>query len=498
MTPLPPELTRRTIRGMLWMGGAQGMQAVLQLVVVVVLARLLSPADFGIVGAALVVVGISKVIYQVGLGPALVQRPVLEPRHLWTAFSASVVFGCALGAAVWLTAPAVAGFYKIAHVEPVLRALAWLFPIVSVRLVSEAQLSRDLQFRPLAKIQVATYAVGHGLVGVGLALAGAGVWALVAAVLADALCNAIVLLALRPPPRPRLPDWRAFKELMTFGGGHTLGRLGRFLAHQSDNIVVGRWLGAEALGLYSRAYLLMATPASLFANVLDRVLFPVMAKVQHDPARLAAAYMRSIALIALAVLPTSVVVFVLAPEVIELLFGPQWMGMIVPWRVLALGMLFRTSYMMSDSIARATGAVYRRAWRQLLYALLVVLAAWIGQHWGIGGVAICVLVALGANFLSMAYLSLRLAGASWQQFWDAHVPALRLAAITALVAAVAAAWLRRWQLPAGVTVAVTMALTLAFAGAAMSRFPVGFLGRDGLWMLNALRGLVPRRLLPNL
>ena len=103
--------------------------------------------------------------------------------------------------------------------------------------------------------------------------------------------------------------------------------------------------------------------------------------------RLAAAYLRAVALIALLVLPLSAALILLAPEVVRVALGPRWGLAVAPFQILGIGMLFRTSYKMSDSIARSTGAVYRRAWRQVIYAALVVVGAWVGQHWGIAGVA---------------------------------------------------------------------------------------------------------------
>src|SRR2546426_9124427 len=116
-------------------------------------------------------------------------------------------------------------------------------------------------------------------------------------------------------------------------------------------------------------------------------LFPYTTLFRSNAQRLAAAYRRGVALIALVVLPISVALVLLAPEVIDVVLGPRWTSVIAPFQILAVGMLFRTSSKMGDSLTRATGAVYRRAWRQMLYAALVVGGAVVGKHWGIEGVA---------------------------------------------------------------------------------------------------------------
>src|SRR6202043_2439363 len=140
----------------------------------------------------------------------------------------------------------------------------------------------------------------------------------------------ILLLLSRPHPAWPLLDRGAWRDLLYFGGGFTAGRLSNYLAGQGESLVIGRCLGAVALGVYGRAYQLMAGPAVLFGNILDRVLFPAMVHVQDQPERLAYAYRRGIALIALVILPTSAVLVVLAREVTLVLLGPEWEGVILP------------------------------------------------------------------------------------------------------------------------------------------------------------------------
>ncbi|HEV8176828.1 MAG TPA: lipopolysaccharide biosynthesis protein, partial [Gemmatimonadales bacterium] len=370
---------------MFWTASGKAIRSGLQVLVLAVLARLVTPADFGVVNAALVFIGFSAIFAQVGLGPALIQRPVLEPRHLKTAFVASVYFGLLFGVVIWAIAPLVTEFFRMPPLEPVLKALAWTFPIRGLGIVSQSLMQREMRFRWLASREVASFAIGYGLVGSILALQGWGVWALVVANLAQTGVNTVMLLVGRRPPLGFWPERRAFQELVYFGGGFTAARIANYLAGQGDNLVVGRWLGPAALGLYGRAYQLMAVPAAAVGDVLDTVLFPAMASVQDDVQRVAVAYRKGVSLIALTILPASVLLFGLAPEVVDVLLGPRWTAVVAPLQILTIGMLFRTSYKMSDSICRATGAVYRRAWRQVVYAVLVLGGSWIGSHWGVTG-----------------------------------------------------------------------------------------------------------------
>jgi O-antigen/teichoic acid export membrane protein len=490
-------LTHHTVAGIMWMSYGKAAFFVLQLIVLGVLARLITPAEFGVVSAALVVIGFSAVASQMGLGPALVQRPILERRHIDTAFTTAFLLGLVLGAVIWLGADWAAGFLRMPQVKPVLRVLAWVFPLNGLGTVGQALLGRELRFSWLANLDVVSYGIGYGLVGIVTALLGWGVWALVAAQIAQSLARTTILLWKHPPSLRPILEWQALKELAYFGGGFTVARIANYVALNGDNLIVGRMLGAAPLGYYGRAYSLMSAPAYAFGTVLDQVLFPAMAKVQHDPSRLGAAYRRGVALIALMVMPMSAAIILLAPEVIRVALGAKWGAVVVPFQILGLGMLFRTSYKMSDSIARSTGAVYRRAWRQILYAGLVVTGAWIGSRWGIEGVSWGALFALTVNFLLMAGLGLRVASLSWRRFWDAHRPAVLLTLLSFPPVWGATMLLRNLNLPAPIVLAAVGLLLVLLCGLLVRLAPRVFLGADGQWMLATMRTFLQRLTRPS-
>src|SRR5688572_9467833 len=214
----------------------------MQLGVLAVLGRVLTPADFGVLSAALVLVAFSSIVSHIGLGPALVQRPALEPRHVRTAFCTSLVLGGALGAALWFSAPLGGRFFQSAQVEPVLRVLSIVFPLQGLGAVAESLARRELRFRWLAQLDIKAYTAGHALVGVPLALSGWGVWALVAGQVVEAAARALLLLRTYRPVWG-LPERRAVGELMSFGVGFTIAKVANFFAVRGDNLVVGHFLG---------------------------------------------------------------------------------------------------------------------------------------------------------------------------------------------------------------------------------------------------------------
>jgi O-antigen/teichoic acid export membrane protein len=472
---------------MVWVAWWSGAIAVMRFGVLVLLTRLLAPADFGVASAAMVFITFSLNFSQLGMGPALVQRPALQPRHISTAFFASTGLGILVAAVVWAAAPMIAQFFRMDHLAPVVRWLALVFPIAGMSVVPESLLQRELRFRLLANRDVVSYGLGYGMVGVVLALLGYGVWALVAAQLTQALLRTAILLRAGPPLLVAPPTWGSFLELMDYGVGQSAGRLGIILANQVDNLVVGRWLGAVALGQYSRAFQLVSVPTALLGDVLDKVLFPTLARVQDEPRRLASAFLHGTALLALLTLPAGVVIAVVAPELVAVAFGSRWEALVPPFQVLALGVMFRTSFRMSDSLSRATGKVYRRAWRQILYAALVFLGAFIGHYHGLTGVAVGVLGALFVNYLLMAQLGVSLGQISWFRFAQVQFPAIRLTIIVGAVTIAIVEGTRHLGLP---PIARFVAGLVAAGGTAVLAAwwaPMLTLGEHGLRMRDTVR-----------
>lgn len=483
----PPTLRDQTQRSLLWASSEAVARTLLQTLVLVVLAKLLTPADYGVVGAALIIVGISAIFSQLGVGPAIVQRPELEPRHLDAAFALSSILGFFTAGILYVSAPLFAQFFKMPALTPVLQVLAVIFPITGLAVVSESLLQRDLRFDLIARAEVASYFFGFGIVATGLAWRGWGAWALVAGQIAQMLVRTVLLFSAQPW-RPRFAcEMAAVRDLRRFSGGVTLARLANYLATSGDNVVVGRYLGESALGTYGRAYQLMAQPANLVGNVLEKVLFPAMARVQDQRERLASVYRQGAGMLATAMLPGSAMIYLLAPEIVHVLLGARWDGVVFPLQIFSVALLFRTSMKLSNSLIRSQGAVAQLAWCQGIYAAATIGFAYAGSARGIEGVCVGVLGSILLCFLIGAGMSLRLLGITWGQFLRDHVPGLILAALVAGVGWSSVTVLHRahatafWVLAGG---AGAMSATMVACALLAPKF---FLGPDGSRFVEQLR-----------
>ncbi len=407
----PGSLTATTARGFLWAFGGSAGQAVLGIVSIVVLARLLTPGEFGAAAAATLVVGFALLFSQVGVGPALVQRKTLADAEVAAAFSFSLATSVVLGLGLLAAAPWINPVVGLPADSGLLRLLSVAFVLNGAAAVPSALLQRRLRFRPTAMVDIASTALGSIGVTAALALLGLGAVSLIWGSIAAAAITSGGYLALVRPPAPLLDPrrvWRHVRPLLGFGATYSVSQIGNWMAQNADNLVTTNLLGTTALGTYNRAYRLLAQPANLIGGAADRVLFPAMSQVREHPERLQRAYLRATSLVAMVAVPASVLLVVLAPELVDVLLGARWVGVVVPLQVLALVLLPRASYKISGSLTRATGAVGGGAWRQWVYAAEVATFCAVGTRWGIAGVAAGASLAIVAHFLTMLHFSSRI------------------------------------------------------------------------------------------
>jgi PST family polysaccharide transporter len=486
------QLSQRAIHGFLWVLSTSGAQGVLQVAILIVLARLLGPTAFGIIGAALLVMRLADIVGNLGVGQALVQRKHLAAHHIASAQLFFTFWGALLTAVLVATAALQADLLRIPELRRIIPVMAIGLLVSNMAEVALALLRRDLRFRVIAITQAASYAFAYGIVGVGLAALGFGLWSLVWAFVSQLTLRSIVFLIVRRHPWLTRSGLTGLRDLLVFGSGMTGCRVAMKCAQELDNLVVARMLGAEPLGLYRRAYQLSVAPALFLSLSVSTVLFPAVTKL-HEPQRLGRAYLRGIAGAMLLGLPAGAFLAVVAPEAIAVLFGAQWMAAAAPLAILSLGLVFQLSQQVAVSIAAATGAVFATAWRQGIYALAVLVGALLGQPWGLVGVATGVLAALLVNYALMSQLIIKLTGLRRLPLFRAHVGAALLTVATA-----GSASLVRWAsiqigLAPPVVLMVCATTTVAATVVLVRTCPQHLLGVEGLWLVERVLDTLPER-----
>ncbi len=378
----------KTTSGVFWsVAGQMGRQSVL-LLTQVLLARLLAPRDFGLVATVLIFSNFAVIVAEQGFGAALIQRPDIEERHRSSIYWVNVAFGAGLTTLFILAAPLIARAYGEPALLPLTRAMAVMFVLHSAGMLHTTLLSRALEFKRVARAEVAAAWAG-GAVAVVLALKGAGAWAIVAQSLVTAGVGSFMLWRLSSW-RPRfLFDLAAVRELAGFSTNHFVGNIANYWVRNVDNVLIGLVLGAHPLGVYTRAYAVMLFPLSRVTRVLSRVMLPSFSLIQKEPERVRGLFLRMTRVIALATFPMMLGVAACAPDFVAAVFGPQWGEMVPVLRVLAfVGMVQSVTSLMSNLYLSQNRTDLRLRVVLPMQALEVAAIVY-GLRHGILGVAVC-------------------------------------------------------------------------------------------------------------
>jgi O-antigen/teichoic acid export membrane protein len=453
----PSSATRSILYGLSWTYLSVMLQGVLKLLVLIVLARLVSPRDFGLIGYALLCSSFIERVGQMGVGPALVQVRDFDMDVARTTHVLSIVSGTIGTIVLGSLAPHLAIFFGEGQLVPILRVLSIGCVVEGFGAAGDAILQRQLRFKELTIADNLSYMLSMGMIASALAYAGYGVWALVWAQLGLRSIRTVIIYAYtRDLIGGKFLFTRA-SGLIRVGVGFSLARLLNFFSLQGDNFVVGRLLGTEALGTYSRGYQLMTLPAMYVGQLFERVMFPAMAQQQGRMERLRKQFLFSLEAISLVTIPVAVLMHLFAKEIVLTAFGEQWRGMVPIFAILSVGIFFRTAYKCSDTLARSVGAVYSYAVRQGIYTTMIIGGSWLGARTlGLPGVAWGVVVAIMLNYISMTRLSRKILDVSWRSIVNAHSPGLFLGIFIGLIG-----WAtREWTMTSGASPLVALSMTL--------------------------------------
>jgi PST family polysaccharide transporter len=419
-------LSEKTQRAIFWSIGSSGMTNVFQIVFVCILARLLGAHEFGLYAASLVIINFLSLLSEVGIGPAVIQSKQLTSRHIHTALVLSLGLAIIMTLFLFLTASFFAIFFHQPEIKKITIIMALGIPLRGIAIICESLLIREMRFQIYSIIQISSYVIGFGFVALLLAYLGFGVWALVIAHLIQTILESVIIIGLMAPQLRFDFGIKETKELITYGLGSSIGSMAAFFADQSSNVIAGRYLGAANLGFYSRAYQLMVAPAKLLGSQVGKALFPAFSKVQEDNNKIRDIVVGGINIVSLITIPLSTYCIITAHEIIAILLGKGWEPVVRPFQILCVSLVFRSSFRLFDSMAKAIGAVYPRAWRQWVYAIAVCIFTYIGSFWGIDGIASGMTASMLLNFLLMFHLFCSRVSLTWKQAFAAYKPGVIL------------------------------------------------------------------------
>jgi PST family polysaccharide transporter len=381
------DLKQRTMRGGLARLVTQIATLLLRTGTLMVMARLLTPADFGLVGMVTAMIGVFNVFRDFGLSAAAVQRKSITPEQSSTLFWINLLVGGALGLTVMAMGPLVARFYHQPELVGITAVLAIAFVFNAAGVQHSALLERQMRFVLLSVIDIISWTVSTS-VGILMALRGFGHWALVSTSIVTPLVYTIgVWLASRwVPGRPRR-DHGIF-SIMRFGGTLTLNGLIMYFAMNADKILLGRFWGVNALGIYGRAYQLVNIPTDNLNSAAGGVIFAALSRVRGEAQRFRSYFLKGYSLILSCTVPITVMCGLFGDDIIRVFLGVKWQSAIPVFRCLApttfgFAILVPLGWLLSSC-----GLVNRGLKMAVVIAPLLILGYACGLHWGPQGVAI--------------------------------------------------------------------------------------------------------------
>jgi teichuronic acid exporter len=348
-------IREQALSGLKWTAGGKLGAQIITWAITLIVIRLLSPEDYGLLAMATVFVAFMLMLAEAGLTPALVQKQELDETALRQVFAIVILVNLVLLGLLNLLAPAIASFFDDERLIPILRVLSLQFLIVTATTIPHVLLYRELKFKHLSLVELTASVAGSVLTLV-LAFGSYGVWALVLGNLFTGLWKAIAFNLLVPSHLMPKFSLRGMRSFLSFGGNITLSRLLWFFYTQIDVIIVGKLLGKEMLGFYSVAMHLASMPVQRVSAIIGQVAFPVFSKIQNDLLQFRRFVLKAMRVLSLIAFPVLWGISSIANEMVLLFLGQKWHDAILPLQLLTLMMPLR---MLGNFMPNATDALGR-------------------------------------------------------------------------------------------------------------------------------------------
>lgn len=396
--------------------GAVLIKAVLQLVTMGILARYLSPAEFGLVAAANLVVMFLQMLSEAGVSSVLIHRDNISKPIIAAALHVSLLMGVLFLIPLIFLADVIATFLNMEDLVDLLKILSIGFILIAFYKIPETLLQREMRFKPLLLIDLLSFIFAYSMPAIMLAINGYGALSVVLASVFQPLFKVVVLGFYRPMPifcRYRMSE---VKTVVSFGTGVTLNRVCNYVYRNIDKILVGKIFGQEALGIYHLAVQLIILPVTYIGDVLEAVFFPTLSRLKVDKAEfyLSESILFKVAFYIVGLI--SLIFYFYSDLIVSLMYGPGWDAAYIIVSIMGFGCGFRVLTRISDIANRASGQVYSSAKIKLIISLVMSCLVYAATFVDLKAVAYTVFsVSILAAFLLMR-LAFKFSGVSFVQF----------------------------------------------------------------------------------
>lgn len=406
---MPESIRKRATTGAIWAAVDRFGIVLLQFVINIVLARLLTPEDFGCIGMITIFVAVSQTLIDGGFGSALIQKKEATQQDFSTIFYWNILFSGFLYVILFFTSPFIAAFFRMPLLTDILRVLGIVLITNAFGLVQKVKLRKQLDFRKIAIANIASNAIAAAA-AIGLANNGFGVWSLVLMQLFTSVISGIFLWVLAKWYPSLVFSVESLKKLFGYGGYLLITNVLQDFCTHLQGVVIGRKFSAVEMGLYSQAKKMDEVACLTFPNIIVQVVFPLYSELQNDLTRLRGLLKQNTRVISFIIFPLMALLIVIADQVIVFLFGEKWVGAVPYFQVLCIGGFFaclqNMNYYAIAAIGKS-GTLFR--WSFYKWGFLLTLLLW-GTHFGMSGVLVAMVVSNINIYLINAYLVQRYVG----------------------------------------------------------------------------------------
>jgi PST family polysaccharide transporter/lipopolysaccharide exporter len=411
-------LRAKTARNIGIVAGLQVFASAVNAITLIVLARLLTPWDFGIVAIAAFVLGIIAQFSDFGLGPAVIQRQTDVEEALYTGGALRILIALILFIIAFLTADVAAWIFGTGEVVAVIRVSALMFFLTSAGFVSTTRLTKDLRFGKLAIVSVVISLVSAST-SIALAWLWQSYWAMIIGPIVGSSVG-LVALYLACPWRMRFRiDMRIAKELYAIGKHVFLMAFLVFLIFHLDDAFVGAFLGLTALGYYYAAYRGSSFFANFLVKLVNRVMFPTYAQIQKEPEKLKRGYLQTLDLLSLASFPLYFALIVLAPDFIAIFLGDQWMPAVLSLQILCFFGLLRSLTEPAGNVFLAIGKTKILSVTNLLNLVILLIFIYPATvYYGIEGISFLMVMLMLSHMIILWWLMTKNTDVTFSEIGD--------------------------------------------------------------------------------
>ena len=385
-------LTKKALHGLKWSYISTFTTALMQIGYTAVMARILTPADFGLVAMGSVVLSFGNYFAQMGMGSAIIQKKDITKEQIKAVFTSSVLLGIFFFVLTFLIAPLLKYVFDNQDVIPLVRVMGLSFLLNGFSLTPLALIRRELQFKALATAEIISFFVGYIIIGIASALVGFGVWSLVfASLIQSVLIMAITFLIIRHELTLSF-SWTHYKPLFSYGSRVSIISFLEFIGSSLDTIVIGRYFGSSQLGIYNRAQMLINVPLQYFTSSFSRVLFPSFSRIQNDKERIRANIIFILQIISIIIFPFTILVVVLSKEIVEILLGPKWLDAAPLLKYLAFAAAVNLLTHFIAVLFEAKGLLKQKIIIQTFFIVILAISFYFALEYGVYAFTIALLI----------------------------------------------------------------------------------------------------------